>query len=181
MTAGSRVRLGIGYSGSAGITSQVNEDSAGNTYAVDGRKDNGTSTGTTGAIASSELTNDLPSGSTITVTISSAVTYRLAMAYAYSGVGSKDGTAAATGTSTSPSSGTIQSSSSPALIYGVTVYNSGTAGHIADSNLTELAELHAGTKGLAMDERIVSTTGTYGDSGTLNSSVIWTDSVASYK
>jgi hypothetical protein len=52
----------------------------------------------------------------------------------------------------------------PALIYGVTVYNSGKAGHTAGSNLTELAELHAGTKGLAVDERIVSTTGTYGDS-----------------
>jgi hypothetical protein len=159
---------------------QVN-DSSGNTYSVDVRKDNGTTTGTTGAIASSELTSSLPSGSTITVTVSANVTYRLAVAYAYSGLGSKDGTAAATGTSTSPSSGTIQTSGSPALIYGVTVYNSGTAGHTAGSNLTELAELHAGTKGLAVDERIVSTTGTYGDSGTLSSSVIWTDSVAAYK
>jgi hypothetical protein len=47
--------------------------------------------------------------------------------------------------------------------------------------LTELAELHAGTKGLAVDQRITSATGSYGDSGTLTSSVIWTDSVAGYK
>ena len=92
-----------------------------------------------------------------------------------------DGTAAATGTSTSPSSGTIQTSGSPALIYGVTVDNSGTAGHTAGSNLTELAELHAGTRRLVVDERIVSTTGAYGDSGTLTSSVIWTDSVTGHK
>jgi hypothetical protein len=181
VTAGSRLVIGIGYSGTSGITTQQVKDSAGNTYAVDVRKDNATTTGTTGAIASSQLTNDLPSGSTITVTVSTSVTYRLAVAYAYSGPSSKDGTAAATGTSTSPSSGTIQTSGSPALIFGVTVYNSGTAGHTAGSGLTELAELHAGTKGLAVDERIVSTTGTYGDSGALTSSVIWTDSVAGYK
>ena len=164
----------------AGITAQV-KDSADNTYAVDVRKDNGTSTGTTGAIASSDLNNDLPSGSTITVTLSSTVTYRLAVAYAYSGLSSKDGTAATTGTSTAPSSGTIQISGSPALIFGVTVYNNSGA-HTAGAGLTELAELQAGTaKSLAVDERIVSTTGTYGDSGTLTSSVAWTDSVAGYK
>ena len=109
------------------------------------------------------------------------MTYRLAVAYAYSGLSSKDGTAAATGTSTTPSSGTIQTSGSPALIFGTTVYNSGTVGHTAGSGLTELAELHAGTKGLAVDQRIASTTGSYGDSGALTSSAIWTDSVAGYK
>jgi hypothetical protein len=47
--------------------------------------------------------------------------------------------------------------------------------------LTELAELHAGTKSLAVDQRIVSSTGSYADSGTLSASAIWTDSVVTYK
>jgi len=156
-------------------------DSAGNIYAVDVRKDNGTTTGTTGAIASSVLKNDLPSGSTITMTVSSPVTYRLAIAYAYTGLSGKDGTASATGTSSAPSSGTVATSGAPALILGTTVYNSGTAGHTAGSGMTELAELHVGTKGLAVDERIETVTGTYGDSGTLTASVLWTDSAVAYK
>jgi hypothetical protein len=66
------------------------------------------------------------------------------------------------------------------LIFGVTVYNSGTVGHTAGSGLTELVELRAGTKTLAVDERVTTEAGAYGDTGTLTSPVLWTDSVAAY-
>jgi hypothetical protein len=158
------------------------KDSAGNTYRVDARKDNGTTTGTTSAIASSKLTNPLPAGSTITVTLSSNVTYRLASAYAYNGLSQTDQTALATGTSTSPSSGpTAATTAANEVVFGATVYGSGTITHAAGSGMTELAELHAGTKSLAVDARVVGGTGTYSDSGTLSGSAIWTDSVATYK
>jgi hypothetical protein len=178
--AGSTVLLGLGYSAAPGVNVSV-KDSAGNTYAVDVRKDNGTTTGTTSAIASSQLTNPLPAGSTITVTVSSSVTYRLAAAYSYSGLSQNDQTAAGTGTSTSPSSGsTGTTTAANELVFGATVYNSGTATHTAGSGMTELGELHAGTKSLAVDAQVVGSTGTYSDSGTLSGSSIWTDSVATY-
>ena len=63
----------------------------------------------------------------------------------------------------------------------MTVYGSGTASHAPGSGWSELAELHAGTKSLAVDEQVVSTIGTYGDSGTLSSSVLWTDCVVAYR
>jgi hypothetical protein len=172
--------MGIGYSASPGVTVSV-KDSAGNTYKVDTRKDNGTTTGTTSAVASSRLTNPLPAGSTITVTVSSSVTYRLASAYAYSGLSSADQTAAGTGSSTSPSSGpTGTTTAANEVVFGATVYGSGTATHTAGSGMTELDELHAGTKSLAVDARIVNSTAAYSDSGTLSSSAVWTDSVATY-
>lgn len=181
VAAGRRVVLGAGYSSAPGVTVSA-KDSASNSYTVDARKDNATSTGTTGAVVSSTLAAPLPSGSTITLTVSATVTYRLAVAYAYSGITAKDQSATATGTSTGPSSGTTATTAAAnELVFGVTVYGSGTAGHTAGPGLTELVELHAGTKGLAIDERIVAATGSYVDSGTLSSSVIWTDSMVTYR
>ena len=116
------------------------------------------------------------------MTVSSSVTYRLAAAYAYSGVSQADQTATGTGSNTSPTSGsTSATTAADEVIFGATVYGSGTATHTPGAGLTELAELHAGTKGLAVDQRIVSSTGSYADSGTLSASAIWTDSVATYK
>jgi hypothetical protein len=178
--AGNTVLMGIGYSAAPGVNVSV-KDSAGNTYSVDARKDNGTTTGTTSAVVSSQLTQPLPAGSTITVTVSSAVTYRLASAYAYSGLSQDDQSAVATGTSTSPSSGlTGITTAANEVVFGATVYGSGTITHTPGSGMTELAELHAGTKSLAIDARIVNATGAYGDSGTLNGSTIWTDAVVTY-
>jgi len=179
--AGNTILMGIGYSASPGVTVSV-RDSAGNTYRVDARKDNGTSTGTTSAIASSHLTSPLPAGSTITATISSTVTYRLAAAFAYSGISQADQTATGTGSSTSPTSGsTAATTATNEVVFGTTVYGSGTATHTAGAGMTELAELHAGTKSLAVDQRIVDSIGSYADAGTLNASAVWTDSVATYK
>jgi hypothetical protein len=175
--AGNTVLVGIGYSGAAGATVSV-KDSVGNTYKVDARKDNGTSTGTTSAIASSHLTNALPAGSTITATVSAAATYRLAVGYAYSGISQADQTTTATGSNASPNSGATATSAANEVVFGTTVYGSGTATHTAAG---ELSELHAGTKSLAVDDQIVNTTGNYSDSGTLSSSAVWTDSVATYK
>jgi hypothetical protein len=181
VAAGSTVLVGIGYSAAPGVTVSV-KDSAGNTYKVDARKDNGTSTGTTSAIASSHLTSPLPAGSTITATVNSAVTYRLAAAYAYSGISQADQSATGTGTSTSPTSGsTAATTAANEVVFGATVYGSGTATHTAGAGLTELAELHAGTKSLAVDQRIVDSTGSYSDAGTLSASAVWTDSVTTYK
>jgi hypothetical protein len=173
--------MGIGYSAAPGVTVSV-KDSAGNTYKVDARKDNGTSTGTTSAIASSRLTRPLPAGSTITATVSSSVTYRLAAAYAYSGISQADQNATGTGSNTSPTSGsTATTTAANEVVFGANVYGSGTATHTAGTGLTELAELHAGTKSLAVDQRIVDTTGSYADAGTLSASAVWTDSVVTYK
>jgi len=181
VAAGSTVLVGIGYSAAPGVTVSV-KDSAGNTYKVDARKDNGSSTGTTSAIASSHLTSPLPAGSTITATVNSAVTYRLAAAYAYSGISQADQSATGTGTSTSPTSGsTAATTAANEVVFGATVYGSGTATHTAGAGLTELAELHAGTKSLAVDQRIVDSTGSYSDAGTLSASAVWTDSVTTYK
>jgi hypothetical protein len=109
----------------------------------------------------------------------------MAVAYAYSGVSSSQGFVAATGTNTTPASGVQPAALGDALV-AVVVWNSGTAAHTPDAGVTELTdsahggELVAGTKRLAVDERVIDTAGSFGDSGTLGSSVLWTDSAAVY-
>ena len=187
VTAGTAVVLAMGYSGAPNVGVSV-ADSGNNTWRLDGRKDNGTTTGTTGALASMLVgASGLPAGSTIRFTLSgtATATYRMAVAYAYSGVSNSQGFVAATGTNTKPASGVQPAAAGDALV-AVVVWNSGTAAHTPDAGVTELTdsahggELVAGTKRLAVDERVIDTAGGFGDSGTLGSSVLWTDSAAVY-
>lgn len=175
----SLIVLGVGYSGAPGVA--VSVSSPGITWQVDGRKDNGTSTGTTSAIASARApAAGLPAGTSITVTLTASATYRMAAAYAYSGLTTIGGYTAGTGTNKTPSSGPL--SAQPGnLLFGVTVWNSGTGTHTATGGNTELTEVVAGNKRMAIDQIVASALGTYEDSGTLSSTVIWTDSMALYR
>jgi hypothetical protein len=107
--------------------------------------------------------------------MSTNVTYRLAVAHAYDNVQGTLSTSASTGNSAAPSTSSM-SASSGNLLYAVTVYNSGTAGHAAGTGLTEIAEVAAGTKSLAVDHLLVTAGGTVADSGTLTAPMLWTDS-----
>lgn len=175
--AGSRIVLGIGYAGASTITAQVT-DSAGDAWTVDKRTANG-STGTTSAIASTRTAGGLVSGATITLTLSARANMRLAVGYAYSGISGIGATAGSAARSKTPTSGVV-STGVGNLIFGVTMYNSGTATHTAGAGNTELAEIAAGTKKLAVDQQVVLAVGDHADSGTLSASLQWTDSAVAY-
>jgi hypothetical protein len=187
VSAGTAVVLAMGYSGAPNVGVTV-ADSNGNTWTLDGRKDNGVTTGTSSALASTVVGGTgLPIGSTVTFTLTGTATamYRMAVAYAYTGISRSQSFAAGTGTSTGPASG-VQPAAAGAALVAVVVWNSGTAVHTPGAGLNELTdsahggELVAGTKRLAVDERLIDTAGSFGDSGTLGSSVLWTDSAAVY-
>ena len=90
---------------------------------------------------------------------------------------------AGTGTGTAPASGaTPPTTTASEVVFGVSMWNSGTPDfHEATGDMTELAELSFGTKGIAVDEQVVTAPGSYADSGVLRAGVLWTDSVATYR
>jgi hypothetical protein len=175
--AGSTVVVGLGYAGASTVTASVT-DSAGDTWIVDRRTANA-STGTTSAVASTRTSADLPSGATITVTLSAKVPTRIAAGYAYGGVTGAAASAGSFGTSKKPTSGAVAARAGN-LLFAVTMYNSATATHSPGPGITELAEVAAGAKKLAVDEQAVAAAGSRADAGTLSASVRWTDSAALY-
>jgi hypothetical protein len=183
---GHHIIVAAGFSGATGLTVAFS-DAAGNTYTTHETTDDGSSTGAYSAIGSAKVTTALIAGQTITMTVSASVTHRLLCAYEYSGL---DATAwfdagdnTGKGTSTSPASGTMTTGNGGLvsdLLIGATGYNSGSATHSPSGSWTELDEVHTTSKGLAVDEWN-NVAGAPQHTGTLSSSVLWSDTIVGFK
>jgi len=183
VSVGNHIVVVMGFSGALGLTVSV-ADQAGNTYTVDTLTDDGNATGAYSAIASAKCTTALTAGQTITMTVSASVTYRHMAAYEYSGLHAttwldkSDNTGK--GTSTAPASGSVVTTAQDLLI-GACGYNSSSPSHSPGGAWTEIDEVVSAGKGLSVDEQINVAAGTYQHTGTLASSVLWSDSIAAYK
>jgi len=173
----------VGHSGALGLTSAVT-DGAGNTWNADVNTNDGNATGAYSSIHSCKITNQILSSTVITVTISGSVSQRGMVAYEYSGLDTTTWldqvSNTGKGTSTTPASGSITTTAT-GLILGACCYNATPVSHAATaSGFTEIADFTF-TKSLAVDENNGAVAGTYSDTGTLGSSVLWSNSIASYK
>lgn len=172
--AGARVLVATGYSGVAGITAKASDD-AGSAWSLLVLKDNGTSTGATSAVLSATVgATGLPAGTTITVTLSSSVTYRMAVAHAFSGAAQVVATSVGTGNTATPAAAPVAATAGDVL-YSMAAWNSGTVTHSPSGDVVELAELVAGKKTMAAKQLQVVADGSVTDAGTLSSAVVWTD------
>lgn len=173
--AGHHVVVAIGY-GSASTRTITVTDSKSNSYTTNITADMVTSQTPHAAIAIGRVTTPLVAGDTITVTFSGTTGISDAIAYEYSGLASSswiDGTSiGATGTSTTPSSGNDVTTNASDLLFSVT-YNAA-ATPTAGSGWTILDTIdNIGAKRITVQEQIVSATGTYAGTCTLNTSVDW--------
>lgn len=184
VAVGNHIVVPMFFSGALGLTVTVT-DQAGNSYTVDVLTDDGNSTGAYSAIATAKCTTALTAGQTITMTVSASVTYRMMSAYEYSGLHPTSWVEAVSntgkGSSTAPASGSVTAAAGDLLI-GVTSYNSGTASHSPTAPWSELDDVTvSASKAFAVDEQNNVAAGSYTHTGTLGSSVLWSDSIAAYK
>lgn len=182
-SVGDLVVVALAYGKAATPSSLSVSDAGSNTWHLDRRDDKTTNNTPHTALFSSVLTTALSAGNTITITPSETINYPIAAAYKVSGIASSsplDQTNGGQGVSSSPSSGNVTTTQADEILWGAICSGAGRA-LTPGSGWTEVTDTGNTTKRLAVQYRIVSSTGTYVSDGTLAASADWTDSIATYK
>lgn len=187
-TVGNHLIMMIGHSNATSSFLASVSDSKGNTWQIDIDQNDGGTTGAWASLASTHLSTALVAGDTITLTYMAAPgTYEVFLVYEYSGLASSSWVDTAGGTgggkSTSFASPSITTTNANDLLLGVLCY-SGTGAYTETgsgfSNVITQQSSPAHIT-LAVNDRTVSATGTYNDSGTTSPSAYYSFIIGAYK
>src|SRR5262249_57110410 len=166
-------------------------DSKGNIYTADADVTNGS--GTTGVrtlVFSAPVTTALTTSDRVTITFGTSTVAKAVSVNSVSGLviaSPKDQSQTGTGNSSSPSSGSTSTTTrANELLFGAVGVEDSGSSFSAGSGFTTLTSADAGGSGssdirIRNEYQIVSATGTYSATGSLSSSVNWSDAIVTYK